>query len=108
MITRTYVVGLPVVIEVRDDGRVEYTVDTSEASDGMREQFYESEDITWSQEELLLDMAIVDAQNPGVNATVSRTIPAENLGEMRCPVLYSCPFRTRNLLEMSEHIASHA
>lgn len=44
MSARTYVVGLPVVIEVTDDGRVLVTVDLSEAGDAILEQSGEAGD----------------------------------------------------------------
>jgi hypothetical protein len=40
---RTYVVGLPVIVTVSDDGTVTYEVDTSEAGAAIREDDYSSE-----------------------------------------------------------------
>ena len=42
--SRTYVVGLPVIVTVHDDGTVEYTVDTSEAGEAIREDVSETDD----------------------------------------------------------------
>lgn len=36
---REYVVGLPVVVKVNDEGRVTYWIDTTEASKGVREDY---------------------------------------------------------------------
>jgi hypothetical protein len=40
---RTYVVGLPVIVTVSDDGTVTYEVDTSEAGAAIREGDYSSQ-----------------------------------------------------------------
>lgn len=40
---RTYVVGLPVILTVSDDGRVVFEVDFSEAIKGMQEDFWTAE-----------------------------------------------------------------
>jgi len=53
--TRSYVVGLPVLIYVNDAGRVHYEIDTSEASSAMNEG---SESVTPDQ--LTADMLRVD------------------------------------------------
>lgn len=56
MSARTYVVGLPVVITVHDDGRVEYEVDTAEASSEMWEQAPEE----YTEEQIRADEAVVN------------------------------------------------
>lgn len=44
MAIRTYVVGLPVIITVDDEGNVEYDIDRSEAASAIRENEFESYD----------------------------------------------------------------
>ena len=39
MSSRTYVVGLPVLITVHDDGTVEWDIDRSEAGSGINENY---------------------------------------------------------------------
>lgn len=48
--SRSYVVGLPVLVTVWDDGTVVYDVDTSEAGEAVDESWYEREHddpVTW-------------------------------------------------------------
>lgn len=44
MATRTYVVGLPVIITVDDEGNVEYDIDRSEAASAIRENEFGDDD----------------------------------------------------------------
>lgn len=96
---REYWIGLPVGVRVHLDGRVTYVIDTSEAGSGIMEEWGETgEDNPYTEEQALLDSAVADAQPayPEVTTTAS--------GEMKCPVRYSCKFRTANLGDMAAHI----
>lgn len=101
---REYWVGLPVGITVHPDGKVTWTIDSSEASSAMGEEWGEASEETnptvaeYTQEQVLLDQAIVDAVS--TQPTVEST-PDER---MKCPINYSCSFRTGNLGEMADHI----
>jgi hypothetical protein len=66
---RTYVVGLPVIITVSDDGTVAYEIDRSEASRGISEYgempLYDEDgdEIIISEAQLLADGERVDEDN---------------------------------------------
>jgi hypothetical protein len=97
---REYWVGLPVGVRVHRDGRVAWTIDTSEASKGISEEagneYGSAPDVT--EDQMLLDCAIVDAQTGTANAW-------SRVGEeMKCPVRYACGFKTLNLGDMAAHI----
>jgi hypothetical protein len=55
---RSYVVGLPVVVTVHDDGTVKYWVDTSETSVAMFEDDGRTD--LPSDEQMQIDSAIID------------------------------------------------
>ena len=74
---RTYVVGLPVVITVHDDGTVVYEIDRSEAGQGVSEYgempLYDDEghEIVISDEQLDADRSIVDADTDAYYAALA-------------------------------------
>ena len=90
---RSYCVGLPVILTVHDDGRVQVEVDMSEASSEMSEQWGQDpdgEDVP-PEDLMLLDSAVVDAQTR--EHVVAADMPASWIegAELKCPVQYSCP-----------------
>ena len=100
---REYWVGLPVGIRVHRNGHVTWTIDTSEASSAMNEEYGEADEETnpevasYTEDQVLMDMAVVDAQADAQSETqVDR--------EMKCPVRYACGFTTTNLGDMAAHI----
>lgn len=97
---REYWVGLPVGVRVHRDGRVAWRIDTSETSKAISEEagneYGSAPGVT--EDQMLLDCAVVDAQAGPVNAW-SRVDQ-----EMKCPVRYACGFTTANLGEMAAHI----
>lgn len=101
---REYWVGLPVGVRVHRDGRVTWTIDHGEASGAVRDEWGEADEDTnptvaaYTEEQVLLDCAVLDATERTPEADTMPTL------EMRCPVKYSCGFRTRNLGDMAEHI----
>lgn len=69
MSARTYVIGLPVVVTVHDDGRVEYDVDTSDAGVEVRRiDETEYDDATVDR-----DADLVDAAHKGTPGLVEGT-----------------------------------
>lgn len=75
---RAYVIGLPVVITVHDDGRVEFSVDVSEASD-LWEAFADPDD-AYPTSIVEADIARVDAATAHQylpTVTLSPTTPQE-------------------------------
>ena len=69
MKARTYVVGLPVIVTVHDDGRVEYDVDTAETSVAIFDT--EANDPGYPIEVIIVDAGIIDHDH-------DRRIAAEN------------------------------
>jgi len=106
---RSYWVGLPVGVTVGDDGSVTVEVDMSEASSSMSDEWAEADEDTnpdvaaLSENQVLLDGAVVDA-HPGPWS--ARLSPA--VAEMRCPVRYTCGFRTFEIPAMAAHLLEHA
>jgi hypothetical protein len=96
---REYWVGLPVGIKVHDDGLVTWTIDTSEAGDGISEEAGtengSAPNVT--EDQMLRDYAIAYAQ-PEVTVDSRATEP------YRCPVLFACDFRTEDLADLADHI----
>lgn len=108
---REYVVGLPVVITVDDAGTVTVTVDMSEATGkgGMADHWSDAADgdmpaCDWSENRMLLDCAIVDAERPTPAAV---RLPANYILSMRCPVTYACGVTKTTVSAMADHIATH-
>jgi hypothetical protein len=103
--SREYWVGLPVGVCVDDDGTVTFTIDFSEAGDGILEEvgneFGSAPEVT--EDQALLDYATVNAYPVG---PPQATLAPSLMGEMECPVRYSCGFRTAGRAEMAAHIAS--
>lgn len=70
---RTYVVGLPVMVTVHDDGTVTYDIDTSEATDGPRE-FDSSYMVMTDDDDNTIEMTdeILDADRERIEETGQR------------------------------------
>ncbi len=103
MSDRTYWVGLPVGITVREDGGVSVEIDMSEASSAIMEdagnEYGSAPSVTENQ--ALRDSAIVDAHPGPYSVNLQRSV-----SEVRCPVRYSCDFRTFDIPALVEHIES--
>jgi len=65
--SRTYVVGLPVIVTVHDDGRVEYEVDTAEAAGDIWENI--PDESTLTDEEITADQDRIEADHNRRQAT---------------------------------------
>lgn len=61
-LSRSYVVGLPVVITVSADGMVTYEVDTSEASCAVSDALWNM-DVVPDEDDIQRDMAAIDADH---------------------------------------------
>ena len=103
MSSRTYWVGLPVGITVREDGGVSVEIDMSEAPKAIMEdasdEFGSAPSV--SENQALCDSAIVEAHPGPYSVNLQRSV-----SEMRCPVEYSCSFRTFEIPALVEHIES--
>lgn len=87
--SRTYLAGLPVAIEVHNDGRVTYSIDVSEAADAIREGDWgpDSYDPSISEEQAEQDAAVVEAKPGGWTppVTARRMTLGERLAESPLP-----------------------
>jgi len=66
MSTRLYLVGLPVLVTVTDEGVVTYDVDTSEAGQAVREEAYEQatdQEEQPNEAQILADFEAVEADH---------------------------------------------
>lgn len=62
--SRTYIVGLPVSVTVRDDGKVFYLVDTAEASSAIRDEYPNDFDVdNITEADVVADLARIDADH---------------------------------------------
>lgn len=105
MASRTYPCGLPVMVTVHDDGRVDVEVDMSEAGQTMSETWYEREfvpDLQGVDEaRMLLDRAVAEAMRSEYK--VEQVNPPEWLPELKCPARWACGF-TGGLAAMDAHL----
>jgi len=103
MTQRSYWIGLPVGVTVRDDGSISVEVDMSEAPAEMNETWGESEELSAevTETQILTDMAIVDAHPASWVVSVQPAV-----AEMKCPARYDCDFRTFEIPLMCAHLAN--
>jgi hypothetical protein len=101
MASRSYVVGVPLIVSVDDDGVVTYEVDASEISSEMSERFGEDDEDGIEENQMLLDGAVIDGHLAAGNFGQTHLT---QMVRVECPVKYRCKFECFSLEEMASHI----